>query len=56
MPMRPRKKISISAVDANAQAAEAIAKITRPMMRIFLRPYLSPSTPQVNSSEANTRM
>ena len=56
MPMRPRNAMSIVGVVANAQAADAIAKIVRPITRIFLRPYLSPRTPHVNSSAANTRM
>ncbi len=56
MPMSPRKTMSSVGDVANAQAAEATAKITRPMTRIFLRPYLSPRTPQVNSNAAKTRM
>ena len=35
-------------------SAEASAKSVRPMMRMRLRPNRSPSTPQVNSSEAKT--
>ncbi len=55
-PMSARKAMSIPGVVAKAQAVDAMTKMTRPMMRTFLRPYLSPRMPQVNSSEANTRM
>ena len=55
-PMRARNAISMPGVVANAQAADATTKMTRPMMRTFLRPYLSPRMPQVNSRDANTRM
>ena len=56
IPMSPRKRMSISGDEANAQAADATPKMMRPMTRMRLRPYVSPRTPQVNSSAANTRM
>ena len=55
-PMRARNAISMPGVVAKAQAVDAMTKMTRPIIRTFLRPYLSPRMPQVNSSDAKTRM
>ena len=54
IPITPRKTISMEAVGAKAQTADAMPKRASPIERIFLRPNRSPRTPQVNSSAANT--
>ena len=55
-PMSARKPIKASGVGANAHAVEARTKMISPVTRTRFRPYLSPSTPQVKSRAANTRM
>ena len=56
MPMIARKAMSHAEVGAKAQKADATQKITSPMTSTRLRPHRSPSTPQVNSSDAKARM
>ncbi len=56
IPITARNPINICGVEANAQAAEDKPNTIKPTTRMRLRPYRSPSTPQVNSRAANTRM
>ena len=54
IPMIARKAMSCAGLRAIAEIAEPTAKMASPISRIRLRPYLSPSTPQVNRSAAKT--
>ena len=54
MPISARIAMSISGDVEYAEASEAAPNRARPSMRMRLRPYRSPSTPQVNSRPANT--
>ena len=55
-PMTARKPMSIGAEPEKAHIADANPNRMSPMRSTFLRPMRSPRTPQVNSSEAKTRM
>src|SRR5215813_11045141 len=56
MPISARAPISWTGVCAYADASEARPNMTRPASSMRRRPIRSPSTPQVNSSPAKTRV
>jgi hypothetical protein len=48
--------MSSSGLSLKAANTDPTAKIVRPISSTFRRPMRSPTTPQVNSRPANTRM
>jgi hypothetical protein len=55
-PMTARQAINSIGLLLNAARSEPTTKMVSPISRTFLRPMRSPTTPQENSSPANTRM
>ena len=56
MPITALKPMSMPEETENAHTADAAAKRTKPMIKIFLRPRRSPSTPHVNSKAAKVKI